>query len=105
MVTRFVHLLFCNSSFLNLMSMGGKETHPELDQSFDEAVILLDEVVEVLPLPQFTRIWQDPFRLRNFLVCSILLRLNFCNRTYWDRLASPTRGGLAQRWRWGRRSR
>ena len=28
-----------------------KETHPELDQSFDEAMVLLDQVVEVLALP------------------------------------------------------
>ena len=34
----------------------------KLDQPFDEAMILLDEVVEVFTLPQFTRVWQNPFR-------------------------------------------
>ena len=41
-----------------------KETHPELDEPFDEAMILFDEVVEILALPQFTRIWHDPFRFQ-----------------------------------------
>ena len=40
----------------------GKEAHPRLDEPFDEAVILLDQVVEIFTLPQFTSIWQDPFR-------------------------------------------
>ncbi len=39
-----------------------KEAHSELDESFGEAMVLLDEVVEVFPLPQITRIWYDPFR-------------------------------------------
>jgi hypothetical protein len=32
----------------------GKETHPWLRQTFDEPVILLDEIVEVFHLSQFT---------------------------------------------------
>ena len=39
-------------------------------------MILLDEVVEVLILPQFTRIWQDPFRfelLESFGIGSVLI--------------------------------
>jgi hypothetical protein len=31
-----------------------KEAHPRLDEPFNEAVILFDQVVEVLDLPQFT---------------------------------------------------
>ena len=31
----------------------GKEAHPRLDQPFDEAVALLDQVIEVFDLPQF----------------------------------------------------
>jgi len=31
----------------------GKEAHPGLDQPFDEAMVLLDQVVEVFDLPEF----------------------------------------------------
>jgi hypothetical protein len=41
-----------------------KEAHPQLDEPFHEAVILLDEIVEVLALPQFTSVWHDPFRFQ-----------------------------------------
>ncbi len=36
-----------------------KEAQPRFDASFDEAVILFDDVVQVLDLPQFTRFWND----------------------------------------------
>src|SRR6266536_2452393 len=55
-----------------------KEAHPELDEPFHEAMILLDQVVEVLPLPQFTRIWQDPFRFQ--LLESFRISYVFINR-------------------------
>ena|ERR1700674_4639739 len=45
-------------------SLARKEAHPGLDQPFDEAMILLDEVIEVLPLPQFARAWHDPLRFQ-----------------------------------------
>jgi len=32
-------------------SLERKEAHPELDEPFDEAMILLDEVVEIFTLP------------------------------------------------------
>jgi hypothetical protein len=35
----------------------GEKAHSWLDQAFDEAVVLLHHVVEVLDLPQFTRGW------------------------------------------------
>ncbi len=31
----------------------GKEAHPGLDQPFDEAVVLLDQIIEMFDLPQF----------------------------------------------------
>ena len=31
----------------------GKEAHPRLDEPFDEAMVLLDQVIEVFDLPQF----------------------------------------------------
>ena len=34
-----------------------KEAHPRFDESFDEAMVLLDEVVEVFDWPQFTFLW------------------------------------------------
>jgi hypothetical protein len=37
---------------------------------------LLDEVVEILPLPQFTGIWHDPFRfqfLERFWIGRVLI--------------------------------
>ena len=49
-----------------------KEAHRELDESFDEAMVLLDEVVEIVTLPQFTRSRHNPF-------CSQLAS------TLWDR--------------------
>ena len=33
-----------------------KEAQPRLDQSFDEAMILLDQVIEVFDLPHFDRL-------------------------------------------------
>ncbi len=27
-------------------------------------MVLLDEIIEILPLPQFTRAWHDPFRFQ-----------------------------------------
>ena len=39
-----------------------KKPIPSLTNRLMRAVILFDEVVEVLALPQFTRIWHDPFR-------------------------------------------
>src|SRR2546430_12268141 len=36
MVTRFVHLLFCNSSFLNLMSMGADLSRPQPIMNFNK---------------------------------------------------------------------
>ena len=39
-----------------------KETQPWFDASFDEAMILFDDVVEVLDLPQFTGVWNGSFR-------------------------------------------
>jgi hypothetical protein len=55
-----------------------KETHPELDQPFDEAMILLDKVVEIFTLPQFTRAWHDPFRFE--LLKSLWISRVFINR-------------------------
>lgn len=40
----------------------GKETHPWLDQPLDEAMILFDDVVEILDLPQFRAFRQDRTR-------------------------------------------
>ena len=38
----------------------GKEAQPGFDTSFDEAVILFDDVVEILDLPQFTAVGKSP---------------------------------------------
>ena len=35
------------------LSHKGKEAHPRLDHPFDEAMVLLDQVLEVFDLPQF----------------------------------------------------
>ncbi len=43
-----------------------KEAHPQLDQPFDEAMILLDEVVEIFTLPQFASVWHQPLRFELF---------------------------------------
>ena len=55
-----------------------KEAHLEFDEPFNEAVSLLDEVVEVLPLPQFTSVWHDPFRFQ--LLESFRIGRVFINR-------------------------
>jgi hypothetical protein len=39
-----------------------KEAHPKLDEPFHEAMVLLDEVVEVFALPQFATVWHHPLR-------------------------------------------
>ncbi len=36
-----------------------KEAHPRLDQPFDEPMILLNNVVEIFNLSQFTRFWNN----------------------------------------------
>ena len=38
----------------------GKEAHPGLDQPLDEAVVLLDQVIQVFDLPQFDLLGKDP---------------------------------------------
>ena len=38
----------------------GKEAHPWLDESFDEAMVLLDQVLQVFDLPQFDRFGKHP---------------------------------------------
>src|SRR5260370_11425282 len=43
-----------------------KETHPELDQPFDEAMILLDKVVEVFALTQFATVRNKSLRFQLF---------------------------------------
>jgi hypothetical protein len=56
-----------------------KEAHPELDESFDEAMDLLDEGVEGLTLPQFTRVWHGPFSfqfLESFWVGCVFINRN-----------------------------
>jgi hypothetical protein len=37
----------------------GKEAQPRFDQPLDEAVVLLDNVVEVFDWPQFARFWNS----------------------------------------------
>ncbi len=46
--------------------MRRKEAHPQLDEPFDVAMILLDDVVKILPLPQFASVWQNPLRFEFF---------------------------------------
>ena len=41
----------------------GKEAHPRLDEPFDEAMILLDQVLQVFDLPQFDRFGKHPLAL------------------------------------------
>jgi hypothetical protein len=41
-----------------------KKPIPSLTSRFMCAMILFDEVVEVFTLPQFTRVWQNPFRFQ-----------------------------------------
>src|SRR5260221_1100510 len=56
-----------------------KEAHPELDESFHEAMVLLDQVVEVLTLPQFARVWHDAFRfqlLESFGIGCVFINCN-----------------------------
>jgi hypothetical protein len=56
-----------------------KEAHPWLDEPFHEAMVLLDQVVEVLTLPQFTMVWLDPFRsqfLKSFGIGRVFINRN-----------------------------
>jgi hypothetical protein len=46
----------------SLCCLEGKEAHPWLDQPLDEAMVLFDDVVEILDLPQFHAFRQDPTR-------------------------------------------
>jgi hypothetical protein len=41
-----------------------KEAHSWLDQPFDEAVVLFDNIIKILLLPQFTRFWNGSFRFQ-----------------------------------------
>ena len=43
----------------------GKETQPGFDASFDEPMILFDNVVEVFDLPQFDCLGSAPIALRS----------------------------------------
>ncbi len=47
-------------------SLERKEAHPELDEPFHEAMILLDEVIEIFTLPQFASVWHQPRRFELF---------------------------------------
>jgi len=47
-------------------SLERKEAHPELDEPFNEAMILLDEVIEIFTLPQFASVWHQPRRFELF---------------------------------------
>ncbi|SRR6266699_1334982 len=40
----------------------GKEAKPRLDKSFDESMILFDDVVQVLDVPQFAPFWNGTRR-------------------------------------------
>jgi hypothetical protein len=40
-------------------SLEGNEAHPRLGQSFDEAMVLFDQIGEVFDLPQFDVFRQD----------------------------------------------
>jgi len=57
-----------------------KVAHPELDEPFDEAMILLDQVVEVFTLSQFARSWHDSFYSQ--LLESLGIGRVFINRDY-----------------------
>jgi len=39
-----------------------KEAHPRLDQAFDKAMVLLNQVIQVFDLPQFDRFGKDSSR-------------------------------------------
>src|SRR5438034_1185546 len=41
-----------------------KRSPPRFDASFDEPMLLLDDSVEILHLPQFTPFWNGSFRLQ-----------------------------------------
>src|SRR6266700_6687575 len=45
----------------------GKEAHPGLDQPFDEAMVLLDQVIQVVDLPEFDTLgkYSSGFELGN----------------------------------------
>ena len=40
----------------------GKEAHPWFDQTFDEPMVLLDQVIQVFDLPQFDTLGKDSSR-------------------------------------------
>ncbi len=55
-----------------------KEAHPRLDESFDKAMILFDQIVEILALPQLTPFWNGSLRLQ-------LLKSLWIGRVFVDR--------------------
>jgi hypothetical protein len=64
----------------SLRALHRKEAHCGLDQSFDKAMVLLDQVVEILDLPQFHTFSKRPssFELCNSLwVGSILIGVDY----------------------------
>src|SRR6266581_3103699 len=57
----------------------GKEAHPRLDEPFDEAMVLLDQIIEVFDLSQFDTLRKQSsgFKLCNgFRIRCILININ-----------------------------
>jgi len=42
----------------SLRGLERKVAHPELHGPFNEAMVLLIEIIEILPLAEFTRAWR-----------------------------------------------
>ena len=74
-----------------------KEAHPWFDQPFDEAMVLLDEVVQVFDLSQFDRLGKDSrgFELRNgFGIGGILIDIDDArSRLRWVRISRSSQLG------------
>ena len=71
----------------------GEETQPRFDQSFDKAVILLDQVVEIFDLPEFTLGWKGARFLQlsqSFWVGWVFVHRNHAGR---DGVRRPERFG------------
>jgi hypothetical protein len=68
----------------------GKEAHPRLRQSLDEAMILFDQIVEVLALPQFHVVRQGASRFE--ISYGFGIRHVFIDSDHmWGRLGSSMR--------------
>jgi hypothetical protein len=78
-----------------------KQTHPSFRQPFEKAVILLDQIIEILDLPQFASLWDMSFCFefgKRFWVGSIYVDVDhpgFAGKRDRKRCEKEALGGLS----------